>query len=165
MPASFPKRHYRSPGAFWRDFRAMSGNRTAIRDAMRGLDPAFRERLMLAVTGVNGCRMCSYFHAKAAVEMGLTGEEVKAMLARDTGRAPEKELPALLYAQHYAESGGRPTEAVRTRMTEIYGVADAGRIDTILRMIQTANLLGNTWDYSLYRVSGGRWGLPSTSHT
>jgi hypothetical protein len=28
--------------------------------------PAFRERLMLAVTVVNGCRYCSYFHARQA---------------------------------------------------------------------------------------------------
>jgi AhpD family alkylhydroperoxidase len=159
LPATFPKRHYLSVRQFWLDFRAIARQRAAIRNAMRGLNPAFRERLMLAVTGVNGCRMCSYYHAKAAVETGLAGEEVRAMLARDTGRAPEKELPALLYAQHYAESSGNPSDEARARLEEIYGEADAARIETILRMIQTANLLGNSGDYILYRISGGRRGL------
>ena len=126
---------------------------------MRGLDPAFRERLMLSVTAVNGCRMCSYYHTKAAVETGLAGEEVKAMLARDTGQAPEQELPALLYAQHYAESAGQPAGVARERLTQVYGEADAARIDTVLRMIQAANLMGNSWDFFLYRISGGRRGL------
>jgi AhpD family alkylhydroperoxidase len=155
----FSKRRYTTFGAFWHDFRGMFGNRAAIRDAMRGLEPAFRERLMLAVTGVNGCRMCSYYHSRAAVESGLASDEVKAMLARDTGRAPEKELPALLYAQHFAESDGQPAGAARAKIMELYGLADTARIDTILRMIRTANLLGNSWDYFLYQFSGGRRGL------
>lgn len=159
MPPPFPKRRYTSFGVFWHDFRATSGNRAAIRDAMRGLEPAFRERLMLAVTGVNGCRMCSYYHSRAAVELGMAGDEVKAMLARDTGQAPEKEVPALLYAQHFAESDGQPTDAVRARIIESYGAKDAARIDLILHLIRTANLMGNSWDYFLYRVSGGRRGL------
>ncbi|MHB9155626.1 MAG: carboxymuconolactone decarboxylase family protein [Endomicrobiales bacterium] len=36
----------------------------------RGLSPAFRERLMLSVTGVNKCRYCSFVHAKAALSAG-----------------------------------------------------------------------------------------------
>lgn len=41
------------------------------------LDKQFQERIMLAVTNVNGCPMCSYAHAKYALESGMSDEEVQ----------------------------------------------------------------------------------------
>ena len=39
------------------------------------LSPAFRERLMLAVTAVYGCRYCSFAHAREAISKGVSQEE------------------------------------------------------------------------------------------
>ena len=48
---------------------------------MRELIPAaFRERLMMVVTEVNGCRYCSYFHARAALAAGVSQEELRSLL-------------------------------------------------------------------------------------
>ena len=35
----------------------------------------------------------------------------------------------------------------------------SGALETVLRMIRTGNLAGNTWDYLLFRLSNGRWGM------
>ena len=68
----FPRRLYAGFGDFVADMRIVISARNEIRDMMRGLDPAFRERLFLAVTQVNGCRYCSYYHARQALLIGVS---------------------------------------------------------------------------------------------
>jgi AhpD family alkylhydroperoxidase len=156
----FTKRYYNSPGQFWRDFRYPFQNRGKIKWAMNGrlVSPAFRERLMLAVTAVNGCRYCSYFHAKEALRTGLPEAEIRAMQDGIIANAPAAELPALLYAQHWAETNAAPDPAVRQKLIETYGNERADAIDVVLNMIRLGNLLGNTTDYWLFRLSFGRFG-------
>ena len=48
------------------------------------LDQAFKERIMLAVTEVNGCAMCSYAHTQMALEAGLSSEDVYKRQDMDT---------------------------------------------------------------------------------
>jgi hypothetical protein len=67
-------------------------------------------------------------------------------------------VPALLYAQHWAESDGTPDLETRKQIVEIYGEETTKSMELAMRMIRMGNLMGNTWDYILYRVSFGRWG-------
>jgi AhpD family alkylhydroperoxidase len=156
----FNRRIYHSLSAFTRDLGAIITRWRDMKELMRGdiIDAAFRERLMLAVTAVNGCRYCSWAHAKQALVTGITGDEVKALLTGEVGDSPAAELPALLYAQHWAESGGRPELAARTQLVETYGAEIVQAIELSLRTIQWGNLSGNTFDYILYRLSFGRLG-------
>ncbi|MEJ2746638.1 MAG: carboxymuconolactone decarboxylase family protein [Anaerolineae bacterium] len=160
MFKKFNKRYYDNLGLFWRDFRYPFQNRDKLKLAMGGdlVSPAFRERLMLAVTAVNGCRYCSYYHAKEALKTGLPEAEIRAMRDGIVDNAPAEELPALLYAQHWAESNANPDPDLRQKLAETYGTERAAAIDVILHMIRVGNLLGNTTDYWLYRLSFGRWG-------
>jgi AhpD family alkylhydroperoxidase len=160
MFKKFNKRYYDNLGLFWRDFRYPFQNRDKLKLAMDGdlVSPAFRERLMLAVTAVNGCRYCSYYHAKEALKTGLPEAEIRAMRDGIVDNAPAEELPALLYAQHWAESNANPDPDLRQKLAETYGTERAAAIDVILHMIRVGNLLGNTTDYWLYRLSFGRWG-------
>ncbi len=161
MTKRFQRRFYRSFRSFWDDFRFLMGSRSRIRALMREgtLSPAFRERLMLAVTAVNGCRYCSYFHARQALTTGISDAEIQSLLNGVVADCPQEEALGVLYAQHWAEMEGKPDQAVRQRLVRAYGDARAAEIELALRMIRMGNLLGNTWDYLLYRVSGGRWGL------
>ena len=142
------------------DFRAIMSRRGEIRPLMRGavIDAAFRERLMLAVTQVNGCRYCAYGHARQALAEGISAEEVEALGQGMFEGSPAEEAPALLYAQHWAEADGKPDPAVREQMVERYGEQVTEAMELALRMIRMGNLVGNTWDYVVYRVSFGRWG-------
>jgi len=113
---------------------------------------------MLAVTAVNGCRYCSYFHARQALKSGITAEEVGSLLSGDVASGPQDEAVAVIYAQHWAEADAHPDpEAVR-RLQQTYGPEKTEAIHSILRTIRMANLLGNSWDYFIYRISFGRSG-------
>ena len=161
MNKPFKRRLYPSAGDFAADLRATLGRPRQMRAVMRGdsLDPAFRERLMLAVTAVNGCRYCSYYHARQALVVGITPDEAEALTAGLLDGCPPRQLPALLYAQHWAESDARPDPAARTRMVELYGAATTEAIDLALHTIRIGNMAGNTVDYVLYRLTSGRWNL------
>jgi AhpD family alkylhydroperoxidase len=112
---------------------------------------------MLAVTSVEGCRYCSYFHSRLALKGGISHEEIKRLLLGDFRDCPEEEVVAILYAQHWAESNAHPdTEAIQ-KLQEIYGFEKAEAIHLMLRMIRLGNLLGNTWDYFLHLISFGKW--------
>ena len=113
---------------------------------------------MLAVTAVNGCKYCSYFHAKQALKSGLSQPEIDTLLSGSIAVCPEEENIALLYAQHWAESDARPDSDAVNKLKEVYGDEKAQAIELILRMIRMGNLSGNTWDYFMYRISFGRLG-------
>jgi AhpD family alkylhydroperoxidase len=157
----FKRRFYRSLRKVLTDTRSALSQRDKIRSAMRGegLDPSFRERLMLVVTGVNGCRYCSYVHAREALVEGISQDEVKALGESMFAGSPPEEVPALLYAQHWAESDGKPDPTVRERIGKQYGSDVLERIEAVLLVIRMGNLMGNTMDYVLYRISFGRWGV------
>lgn len=153
----FRKRIY-SPGAFQADLRQAVENMDRFRQAHRAgrVDHAFAERIMLAVTQVNGCRYCAFGHARAALHAGVSQEEIRQLMDRDWQDLPEEQVPALLFAQHYAESGGHPDEAAWQTLVDSYGNDTAEDILAHIRMITMGNLLGNTFDALLSRIKGIR---------
>ena len=154
------RRIYRSLGEFFTDFRMIMSRRREIRALMGGevISPGFRERLMLAVIAVHRCRYCSYAHAREALSKGIPQEEIDALGRSCFDGSPPEEVPALLYAQHWAEENGEPEAVVRDQVVARYGEKAVEMMDLALRMIRMGNLSGNTWDYFLHRISFGRWG-------
>ncbi len=156
----FPKRIYRSPTEFWVDFHYILSRRKLVRRTMRELiSHPFRERLMMTVTAVNGCRYCRYYHIGESKKAGLTESEMRDLLAGLVpADAPAAELPALMYAQTWADANANPSPDAVKLLTDTYGTEMADAIHIVLRMIRVGNLLGNTTDYLLYRLSFGRFG-------
>jgi AhpD family alkylhydroperoxidase len=155
---AFNRKLYANFGDFLADVRTVMSNRENIRTMMRSttLTPAFRERLFLAVTQVNGCRYCSYFHAQQALSHGVPEEEIRAISDGLLDRCPAEELTAICYAQHWAETDAHPLPEARARLFETYGEETTSQIELALRMIRVGNLTGNLFDYLLYRLSFGR---------
>jgi AhpD family alkylhydroperoxidase len=151
----FLRRTYHSLDEFLVDFRFIWSNRPLIRKAMRSLIPLdFRERLMLVVTEVNGCRYCSYGHSMAALKAGVPQEQIDVLSKGSIPvGAPHEEKVALLYAQHWAENDARPNPEAVKQLLESYGKEKAQAINLLLRMIRVGNLLGNSGDYLLFRLS------------
>jgi len=84
-----------------------------LRDARQsGVSKEFRERIMLAVTEVNGCRYCSYFHSKQALEAGMTAAEVKQLANGDLDDVPPDQLPAVLFAPMAISTTYHPTSCL-----------------------------------------------------
>lgn len=150
-------RRYGSVRALLRDlgYVARHGHR------LRRLAPTFRERLMLVVTAVNACRYCAAFHAHLAVRAGVPPEEARALLAGALpapAAVPKRELPALLYAQGWAERDAAPDPTAERALDVAYGPATADAIRVALRAIRVGNLTGNAVDALFTAASGGRFG-------
>ena len=113
---------------------------------------------MLAVTSVNRCRYCSYAHTKQALIKGIDEGEIEELKNGITENCPTNEVPALLYAQYWAETQGETEPGARERIVEVYDEETVKAIELTLQSIQMGNLLGNTMDYILFRMSFGRFG-------
>jgi len=157
----FRKRYYSSWRAFWQDLLYLLSHRNQIKGALRegSISPAIRERLMMAVTEVNDCRYCRTFHVQQAYQVGLSEQEVQTYLS---GIIPEdippEEKLAVSYAKYWAENDAQPDLESQNKIREAYGEEGFDAIQIILRMIRMGNLLGNTGDYFLFRLSFGRVG-------
>ena len=153
----FNRRTYPSLMKLLSDVSKIFSERKKIQQLMGGelIDKPFRERLMLAVTSVNQCLYCSYVHSELAFKEGISIEEIGELCDGYLDKCPQEELPALLYAQHWAESEGRPQPEIRQHILDTYGEEKADAIELSIRMIHTANLLGNTLDLILYKLTFG----------
>jgi AhpD family alkylhydroperoxidase len=154
------RRIYHGLDEFFTDLRAIMSRRREIRPLMRGgvIASAFRERLMLTVTAVNSCRYCSYGHARTALSEGVSQDEIEALGNGFFDDSPAEEVPAMLYAQHWAESNGEPDPSAREQVVVRYGEHIVSAMELAMRMIRMGNLSGNTLDYLLHRISFGRLG-------
>jgi AhpD family alkylhydroperoxidase len=159
--SGFRRRIYTSPVALVHDLRRAVGNLRYVLalSSRSGISAGFRERIMMTVTGVNRCRHCAYGHGLLARRAGVAKEEIAALLNRDLANSPDDEVPALLYAIHWAESEGRPSAAARSDLEARYGSDVARQIETAVLLIDIGNRIGNSFDYLLSRISGGRLGL------
>jgi AhpD family alkylhydroperoxidase len=156
----FRKRSYTSAREFVNDALYLVRNVRGLSRVNSGglISPAFRERLMLAVTAVYGCRYCSYLHARQGLRSGVSQQEAAALLAGSLEVCPPEEAVALLYAQHWAESNTNPDAEAAQRLEHTYGTEKAKAINLVLRMVRVGNLAGNLWDYCLYWLSRGKLG-------
>ena len=111
---------YRALVAVVRSLQYLKLNRPA-----KLVSPLFQERIMLAVTEVNGCEACSFAHTRVALEEGMTAEEINALLSGDTGNIPEAEIIGVMFAQHYADQKGKFSEEAWQRLVDEYGVDKA----------------------------------------
>jgi AhpD family alkylhydroperoxidase len=160
MKSGFKKRKYRSVREFLADiwFLLRNGPRIPRVSKNRTVSPAFRERLMLAVIAVYGCRFCSWAHTREALKSGISRDEIRSLLSGSMDDCPPDEAVAVMYAQHWADSDAKPTPEASRKLVDSYGPQTAQAVNLVLRMIRVGNLTGNTWDYVLYRVSFGRLG-------
>ena len=106
------------------------------------VDAQFIERLMLAVTEVNGCALCSYAHAKMALEGGFSEEEVASFLSGSDTFVKAEEATAILFAQSYADSAGVLDEEQYERVVAEYGKERSEVILAAIRAMMGGNVIG-----------------------
>jgi len=156
----FKKRSFNSFGEFFEELKFIMKNRKQIKKLEKGelIDSEFRQRLLMTVTEVNGCRYCSYYHSKLALKAGISREELDSLLAGELKDCPEEELLALVYAQHWTEKKGQPDQEMMDKVKKKYGAEKFAAINLAIRMINFGNLSGNSFDYFLYKLSFGLLG-------
>ena len=149
----FRKRTY-TPRTFVHDLRNVLAHLPSFRETARSgrVSRSFAEKIMLAVTQVNGCRYCAYGHTRTALRSGVAPEVIAQILAGDLEGLAEEEAVALAFAQHWAETEGHPDPDAERRFRAYYGPQVSTDILNWMRMIQMGNLMGNTFDALLYRL-------------
>ncbi|MBW1798793.1 MAG: carboxymuconolactone decarboxylase family protein [Deltaproteobacteria bacterium] len=155
MKQNFDKRIY-DIKTFKRDLKDSVDHYSELRAAKKSgrISKAFNERICLAVTQVTGCAICSFVHTKTALRSGMSKDEIEGFLAGEFGAAPQEEMVALLFVQHYAETKSNPDPETWQRVVDTYGPEAAQDIRAILRMIMVGNLHGNTIEALRKRLSG-----------
>ena len=115
----------------------------------------FSESVSLAISQVNGCKLCSYTHAKNALKAGMTEEEVEFLMTGEGfDKAPKEQLEALLYAQHYAETKGNPDKEATQKLLDTYGEEKVKDIMASILMMNLTNLHGNVMEAFSLRLKG-----------
>ncbi len=118
------------------------------------VDAKFIKRIMLSVTHVNGCALCSWFHTHEALKIGMTQEEITRLLSGELSGAPGDEAAALVFAQHYADMRGAVAPSAWQRIVDSYGARKALGILAAIRMIMAGNAQGNIWGAFASRLKG-----------
>ena len=158
MDQKFNKRLYPNLKEFFSDLSFIFKRTDKMKTLMRGevIDNQFRERLMMAVTEVNGCRYCAYYHSQQALASGIGSDELTQMGEVFFKNSPEDQRPALLYAQHWAENNAHPDPDARAGILQTYSPEEVEMIELSMRVIRMGNLMGNLADYLLFKLSFGR---------
>lgn len=146
MGQFFHKRYFKKPKDLFISMKnvlqAFKETKSLSKEDMISED--FSEKIMLAVTGVNSCSNCSYLHTKTALEKGVSSKEIRDILAGEFGEVVESERIALLYAEHWADSSGNPSQESRRHLAEYYGDGRAKYIESYIRMVNFGNMVSNS---------------------
>ncbi|WP_195715203.1 OsmC family protein [Ancylomarina sp. 16SWW S1-10-2] len=145
-----------TPSAFYKHLKIAIASFSDLRKARKNgnVSKAFSEKIMLAVTQVNGCRYCNYVHTKNAIDAGASEDEINMMLNGELGEGGKDESVALLFAQHYADTDGNPDKETYENFVNHYGEHKAVDIMAMIRIIMAANIHGISLDAMLSRFKG-----------
>ena len=122
------------------------------RKKYRLMNKKLKERIMLAVTEVNGCSMCSFVHTKLALSSGMSNEEINNILDGDHKNIPIEDSVAVIFAQHFADSNETPSSSALERLVEEYGSQKSELILAACNVITMTNGMGTSMDYFYSRL-------------
>lgn len=143
-------------GIFYKHLHNLVAHFSDMRKANKNgnVSKEFSAKIMLAVTQVNGCRYCNYLHTKNAIDAGASEEEINALLNGEFGDIGNDESLALLFAQHYADTGGDYDLDTYQKFVEHFGQEKARDILANIRAIMVGNIHGISLDALQSRLKG-----------
>lgn len=147
------KKHYSVREIYQITHQAARTGRFLARTRL-GRDRQFTERIMLAVTEVNGCELCSFAHARFALAAGLSEGEIRGLLGGVAQGVPDDQLAAIAFAQHYAGTRGRLDAHAWQDLVDVYGEAEALGILGAVRIMMWGNAAGIPWSALRSRLMG-----------
>lgn len=122
----------------------------------RLMNKKLKERIMLAVTEVNGCSMCSFVHTKLALSSGMSSKEINNILDGIHNDIPIEDSVAVVFAQHFADSSENPSGEALSRLIEEYGSKKSELILAACNVITMTNGMGTSMDYLYSRLKFNR---------
>lgn len=112
------------------------------RKYMKLINNEFETNIMLAVTEVNNCQICNYYHTKRAIDSGISDVELQSLVNGDQLNVKPEEAKALLFAQHYASNKEDYSKETFDKVIEHYGKESAYGILGIITLISFGNAYG-----------------------
>lgn len=106
------------------------------------LDDVIKEKIMLAVTEVNGCEMCHAFHSREAGKLGINGDEIGNFVIGRVGIGTTPEEQVLDFARHYAQTDGNFETDRWLKLVGQQGDQGAKGILGAIRIITMGNVYG-----------------------
>ena len=86
----------------------------------------------------------------------MDSDDVRQMLSGDYDGAPDDELPAIMFAQHYADTGGNPDPEAWAAVEKEYGPDLARGILGAARVMMLGNVIGLAYSGLQARRTGKR---------
>jgi AhpD family alkylhydroperoxidase len=156
LAGQFQKRILSGPCQLREEMDCLLETVPLLQDSFRNkrLNRLFAEKIMIAVSGVNGCRYCCFAHARIALANGMSGDQVAQLIDGDLGELGPEEALAVAFAMHFAETGGDYEPASFSRVQAALGSQTAEDVLVLTRVMVLANLVGNTFDAFVSRVRG-----------
>lgn len=107
-----------------------------------GLNPALRERVMVAVSRVNACSGCTRAHERWALRTGVTAAELSALGIQDLAALDAASRAAVLLASDRAEARFRrpPADDVAAEANRVLGRRAIAQVDAVARAMTLANV-------------------------
>lgn len=134
--ASFGERYQR----LYYAFRNVPSWKKSLRK--KELSEHFNSRIMIAVTEVNGCAVCSYGHTTMALESGMTQTEINELLEGGMSGVPLNEQMAILFAQHVADNRGKVSIKSWDNLVKEYDGKLSKAILSSTQIIMMGNIFG-----------------------
>lgn len=116
------------------------------------INKKFKTNIMLSVTYVNGCAICSHHHAKELIKEGANEEELKIMLEGSYKELNNYETHALLFAEHYANTFGKFDSDAFIKIKDLYGNETAYGILATIKIIMFGNVYGISFGNIINRL-------------
>jgi AhpD family alkylhydroperoxidase len=111
------------------------------------LDPVFREEIMLAVSGADSSRQCSFAHREWARGAGISEADLAALEALDFEALSERTWTAIEWAQAYARSDLASAPAgIEARFRQQFSARERADIELACRTMHWLNETSNTVD-------------------
>ncbi len=158
QPAIFRKKTY-TLDRFGRDLGWLLGHLDDLLAVYLGgrIEPELREAIMVGVAYENACRWCGFMHSEWARETGLSDEDLReATELEPPAMAPSKRA-AVVYARRRAAQDFADPDSLDARDTQLGDHFDArirDLIEAVARLMNTANLMANSFDALLSRLRG-----------
>ncbi|MCK5812134.1 MAG: carboxymuconolactone decarboxylase family protein [Clostridiales bacterium] len=143
MPQVFYKKHYSLVECYNTVLKGVRTSKYLIKSKKsKEISKIFIEKIMLSVTEVNGCEMCSTGHTKVALAQGISANEINLILLGQTKTISNDESSAILFGKQYAGNKGKVPNELWQSVIDSYGHSKALGILGAIRMIMIGNIYG-----------------------
>jgi AhpD family alkylhydroperoxidase len=111
----------------------------------RTLDAALRERVILHVSAINACDICTSVHVRAARRVGLEDADIQAACTLDLGERDDRTRAALRYAEARTLDVEGDNPDVVARFETLFSDDERAAVRATVDLFTFNNRFNNTW--------------------